>query len=64
MQARAKIELAVLEERKAAMFAEVLEKKRLMVRQARRGEACTGSKLDQNLLAGGKASPDACDVAR
>lgn len=54
----------MLEERKAAMFAEVLEKKRLMVRQARRGEACTGSKLDQNLLAGGKASPDACDVAR
>jgi hypothetical protein len=36
LQARAKIELAVLEERKAAMLGEVLEAKRLMVGDTRR----------------------------
>jgi hypothetical protein len=36
LQARAKIELAVLEERKAAMLGEVLEAKRLMAAEARR----------------------------
>jgi hypothetical protein len=42
LQARAKIELAVLEERKAAMLGEVLEAKRLMVAEARRAAGGQG----------------------